>query len=36
MKYFYFLIITKISIYGGNFWKGAQKAFLLLMENSQR
>jgi len=27
---------VEISIYGGNFWKGAQKAFLLLMENSQR
>ncbi|OUM60913.1 hypothetical protein PIROE2DRAFT_69675 [Piromyces sp. E2] len=24
-----------VSIYGGTFWKGAQKAFLLLMENSQ-
>ncbi|ORX51162.1 hypothetical protein BCR32DRAFT_288145 [Anaeromyces robustus] len=27
---------VEVSIYGGNFWKGAQKAFLLLMENSQR
>ncbi|ORX59315.1 hypothetical protein BCR36DRAFT_408810 [Piromyces finnis] len=27
---------VEVSIYGGSFWKGAQKAFLLLMENSQR
>jgi len=27
---------VEISIYGGNLWKGAEKAFLLLMENSQR